>query len=189
MGVEWQLTGRFDWRVGKPSWSCSPSSRTPRGCRWLKPRRRLVCRARHCGRGIATGRSHHASSTAPMVRSGLFPSTSSSSAPLAPLAFNAGPNESSASKHRSHFCAIASINSNYGSPLPSADREPVRQIQPSLGRPFLRLRIPWAMRRSFSINANRAKPSPPGPKPTPGDSATSHSRTTCEQNSTESISE
>ena len=61
--------------------------------------------------------------------------------------------------------------------------------QPSLGRPFFRLRMPWAILRSFSISAKRANPSPPGPKPTPGDKATSQSRTSSEQNSTEFISE
>ena len=34
--------------------------------------------------------------------------------------------------------------------------------------------MPWAMRCSFSMSAKRTKPSPPGPNPTPGDSATSH---------------
>lgn len=60
--------------------------------------------------------------------------------------------------------------------------------QPSLGRPRRRLRMACWMRFSFSMRANRTKPSPPGPKPTPGDSATSASRTIIEQNSTESIS-
>ena len=41
------------------------------------------------------------------------------------------------------------------------------------------------MRFSFSIKANRTKPSPPGPKPTPGESATSHSFTISEQKSTD----
>ena len=58
----------------------------------------------------------------------------------------------------------------------------------SLTRPLRRLRRPWAMRCSFSMRAKRTKPSPPGPKPAPGDRATSQSRTTMEQNSTESSS-
>ena len=45
--------------------------------------------------------------------------------------------------------------------------------------------MPWAMRCSFSMRAKRTKPSPPGPKPMPGDMATSQSRTSSEQNSTE----
>ena len=44
------------------------------------------------------------------------------------------------------------------------------------------------MRCSFSMSANRTKPSPPGPNPTPGDVATSHSRTSIDANSSEPIS-
>ena len=41
------------------------------------------------------------------------------------------------------------------------------------------------MRCSFSISANRTYSSPPGPKPIPGDTATSHRRTMCVANSIE----
>ena len=53
----------------------------------------------------------------------------------------------------------------------------------SLVRDFLRLRIAWLMRCSFSMSANRQNASPSGPKPTPGDVATWASRTSIEQNS------
>jgi hypothetical protein len=45
------------------------------------------------------------------------------------------------------------------------------------------LRIAWLMRCSFSMSANRQKPSPSGPKPTPGEVATWASFTSIEQNS------
>ena len=51
-----------------------------------------------------------------------------------------------------------------------------------------RLRTAWPMRCSFSMSANRTWPSPPGPKPTPGDVATSASDTRNEENSSDPIS-
>ena len=41
------------------------------------------------------------------------------------------------------------------------------------------------MRCSFSIRAKRTWPSPPGPKPVPGETATSQSRTSSSANSTD----
>ncbi len=51
-----------------------------------------------------------------------------------------------------------------------------------------RLRTPWPMRCSFSMRANRTWSSPPGPKPTPGEVATSASVTRNLENSSEPIS-
>ena len=51
--------------------------------------------------------------------------------------------------------------------------------------PRRRLRTAWPMRCSFSISAKRTKPSPPGPKPLPGETATSQSRISAEANSSE----
>ena len=51
-----------------------------------------------------------------------------------------------------------------------------------------RLRTPWPMRCSFSMRANRTWPSPPGPKPTPGEVATSASCTRNLENSSDPIS-
>ena len=47
--------------------------------------------------------------------------------------------------------------------------------------------MPWLMRWRFSISANRTWPSPPGPNPTPGDTATWASRTSFDANSIESM--
>jgi hypothetical protein len=47
----------------------------------------------------------------------------------------------------------------------------------SLVRARRRLRTAWPMRFSFSMRAKRTCPSPPGPKPTPGEEATSASET------------
>ena len=55
--------------------------------------------------------------------------------------------------------------------------------QPSLGRARLMPRTAWSMRCSFSTSAKRTKPSPPGPNPTPGDTATLASRTSSLANS------
>src|SRR6266540_3861106 len=63
-----------------------------------------------------------------------------------------------------------------------------RLSQPSLVRARRRLRTPCWMRCSFSINANRTWPSPPGPKPIPGEVATLASLTRKDANSTEPIS-
>ncbi len=46
----------------------------------------------------------------------------------------------------------------------------------------------WPMRCSFSMRAKRTWPSPPGPKPTPGETATWASCTSIEANSIEPIS-
>jgi len=43
---------------------------------------------------------------------------------------------------------------------------------PSFVRPLRRPRTAWVMRCSFSTSAKRTNPSPPGPKPLPGDTAT-----------------
>ena len=51
----------------------------------------------------------------------------------------------------------------------------VRTGQWSRVRALRRLRTPWPMRCSFSMRANRTWSSPPGPKPTPGEVATSAS--------------
>ena len=62
---------------------------------------------------------------------------------------------------------------------PCNSRAPDRTAggQPSLVRARLMPRTAWPMRCSFSTRAKRTKPSPPGPKPTPGDTATFASRT------------
>ncbi len=52
-------------------------------------------------------------------------------------------------------------------------------------RPRLSWRQAWAMRCSFSMRAKRTYPSPWGPKPMPGDTATSQSVTTSLANSME----
>ncbi len=70
-------------------------------------------------------------------------------------------------------------------PERSTDKSPERGPQASRSRQPRRLRTAWAMRCSFSMRANRTNPSPPGPKPTPGDTATSASRTRWLANSTE----
>jgi uncharacterized protein YndB with AHSA1/START domain len=57
--------------------------------------------------------------------------------------------------------------------------------QPSLVRARRRLRTPWPMRWGFSMRAKRTWPSPPGPKPMPGEVATLASLTSMEANSTE----
>ena len=56
-------------------------------------------------------------------------------------------------------------------------------VQPSLVRARLMPRTAWLMRCSFSTSAKRTKPSPPGPNPTPGDTATFASRTSSLANS------
>ena len=60
--------------------------------------------------------------------------------------------------------------------------------RPSLGKALFRLRMACLVRCSFSISANRTWPSPPGPKPTPGDVATLASCTRNDENSIEPIS-
>ena len=59
---------------------------------------------------------------------------------------------------------------------------------PSLVSAPRRWRTAWPMRCSFSIRAKRTCPSPPGPKPTPGDVATPASLTRYFENSREPIS-
>jgi len=52
----------------------------------------------------------------------------------------------------------------------------------------IRLYVMDTMRCSFSMRANRTCPSPPGPKPTPGEVATSASLTRYLENSSDPIS-
>src|SRR5580658_3812434 len=71
----------------------------------------------------------------------------------------------------------------------TVDRRPSTvDRQPSLVRAVRRLRTAWPIRCSFSIKAKRTWPSPPGPKPTPGEVATSASLMRCLANSSEPIS-
>ena len=65
----------------------------------------------------------------------------------------------------------------------STSRTMWRSDQPSLGRARLMPRTAWLMRCSFSTSAKRTKPSPPGPNPTPGDTATLASCTSSLANS------
>ena len=69
------------------------------------------------------------------------------------------------------------------SPAGRAGRHQARRV-----RARRRLRTAWPVRCSFSMRAKRTWPSPPGPKPTPGEVATSASRTKSLENSSEPIS-
>ncbi len=67
--------------------------------------------------------------------------------------------------------------------MPAVAAGPRGRVQPSLTRALRMPRSAWPMRCSFSTRAKRTKPSPPGPNPTPGATATFASCTSILANS------
>ncbi len=166
---------------------------------WAAPARRRCPTASACARTTRSGwrtRWHPSASGSPRaVRSSSACAPRRTATPACSATTTDGPSTSSpwataTTPRRRRPAAAPSRRSARASPAPGSPEAYPGGLAgyPSFVRAPRRLRTACPMRFSFSMSAKRTWPSPPGPKPTPGEVATSASLTRYFENSRDPIS-